>query len=566
MQYRRNGSLEFHNPTEPYTNSCPLLPGQTVNVLEVPCLSESQSDSEHRKSLAHAQTLNPEDRFKRPVPPSSTSLSHIPTPGSSTTESLSLQRPKKAVSACSPDSSHFLTSVQQKAREEWLAESLGRLQTAVVDYCIATSAGHDTCDKPCSFSPRLPGRSICTAPGSCGSSLDSPALTGNQPEGLDKGRKQSRRSRRSRSKVSHGGLLSVSDDSGYQGAPKDFQNPFSNESSPAAHRWHTGGVFSLRRPKTLSSSYGCPESCRFGIDRSTPSVGEPSKSYEISHKPPRPASAPFQSRQRNVIPRLRSAIESSRRRQLLHLDGQGDTAKRNFSRDGQPTSKSKTEVWRQYLPMTGSQDASSRASPETSCFGSSQPESSHFGDRAKQSLPPLDPLNSPERHFPPSDSSGCDWNVLAHKGAKFDTRYSLWTPAATSPSDNLSNASARNSFSMNLESPDSTTKSPRGSPKKLDLSLSGMGSFRNSFRQSAVYEDASEADGLDHFASQETLKPATKRHIDHGKGLIHQEPNGKDDFSSYRLPCPTESTGDLSSLEEDLAARFGLQYRLSRAT
>ena len=56
---------ERHNPSEPSTTVCPLLPGQRLNVLEVPreCRSRSSSES------SDAFTQNPRDKFLTPVPP-----------------------------------------------------------------------------------------------------------------------------------------------------------------------------------------------------------------------------------------------------------------------------------------------------------------------------------------------------------------------------------------------------------------------------------------------------------------------------------------------------------------
>ncbi|MBE7182569.1 MAG: hypothetical protein INR71_15415, partial [Terriglobus roseus] len=65
------GLAESHNPAEPHTNSCPMLPGQCVNVLEVPY--EDTSASSRRQSgsssVVAVQTLNPADRYVNPRPP-----------------------------------------------------------------------------------------------------------------------------------------------------------------------------------------------------------------------------------------------------------------------------------------------------------------------------------------------------------------------------------------------------------------------------------------------------------------------------------------------------------------
>ncbi|KAB8437380.1 hypothetical protein FH972_025059 [Carpinus fangiana] len=61
-KYRRNGDQEFHNPDEPSTSSCPLLPGQLVNVLTV---------AQGPLGLPPQMTMSPQDRTKAPVPASS---------------------------------------------------------------------------------------------------------------------------------------------------------------------------------------------------------------------------------------------------------------------------------------------------------------------------------------------------------------------------------------------------------------------------------------------------------------------------------------------------------------
>ena len=73
LQYRLNGDDEFCDPTEPHTTACPFLPGQDVNVLDVPI--ENIDDTVPFpgsdipwSSVAH--TLDPQDKFLelRPAP------------------------------------------------------------------------------------------------------------------------------------------------------------------------------------------------------------------------------------------------------------------------------------------------------------------------------------------------------------------------------------------------------------------------------------------------------------------------------------------------------------------
>ncbi|KAL6707477.1 hypothetical protein ACN47E_004047 [Coniothyrium glycines] len=63
--YKVDEDEEVHNPTEPSTAVCPLLPGQRLNVLEVPIERHSRSKSE----AFEAFTRNPNDRYLTPVPP-----------------------------------------------------------------------------------------------------------------------------------------------------------------------------------------------------------------------------------------------------------------------------------------------------------------------------------------------------------------------------------------------------------------------------------------------------------------------------------------------------------------
>ncbi|KAH8731641.1 hypothetical protein GQ44DRAFT_767492 [Phaeosphaeriaceae sp. PMI808] len=63
--YKVDGDDEIHNPAEPSTTFCPLLPGQRLNVLELPSEAPSRSHSESPDNF----TRNPSDRYLNPVPP-----------------------------------------------------------------------------------------------------------------------------------------------------------------------------------------------------------------------------------------------------------------------------------------------------------------------------------------------------------------------------------------------------------------------------------------------------------------------------------------------------------------
>lgn len=76
MQYELNGSTEAHDPTMPSTNTCPFLPGQTVNTLHVPFQKADRKRSASLTSLRKGDfmTMNPNDKYTTPraappVPP-----------------------------------------------------------------------------------------------------------------------------------------------------------------------------------------------------------------------------------------------------------------------------------------------------------------------------------------------------------------------------------------------------------------------------------------------------------------------------------------------------------------
>lgn len=77
--YELNGSTETHDPSMPSTNTCPFLPGQTVNTLHVP---EERSERKRSASLNELRkrdymTMNPDDKFITPraAPPAPTDSS-----------------------------------------------------------------------------------------------------------------------------------------------------------------------------------------------------------------------------------------------------------------------------------------------------------------------------------------------------------------------------------------------------------------------------------------------------------------------------------------------------------
>ncbi|KAI0148477.1 hypothetical protein GGR57DRAFT_241906 [Xylariaceae sp. FL1272] len=68
--YEVDGSTETYNPSQPTTTTCPFLPGQTVNTLEMPMERRLRMKSASTNSLRSSdyKTMNPADRFVTPRP------------------------------------------------------------------------------------------------------------------------------------------------------------------------------------------------------------------------------------------------------------------------------------------------------------------------------------------------------------------------------------------------------------------------------------------------------------------------------------------------------------------
>lgn len=76
--YRLNDEVEAYDDSQSYTTSCPLLPGQRLNVIEVPteiqdppsrCRSASGNTLDELASASSTQTLEPSDKFAALNPP-----------------------------------------------------------------------------------------------------------------------------------------------------------------------------------------------------------------------------------------------------------------------------------------------------------------------------------------------------------------------------------------------------------------------------------------------------------------------------------------------------------------
>ncbi|KAJ5161912.1 hypothetical protein N7492_007304 [Penicillium capsulatum] len=83
--YLLNDDVEFYSEVEPVTTKCPLLPGQPVNVLNVPIIlpdsrPHSRSNSHGSEKFEH-RTMNPEDKYMNPRKPPKPDLARLQTSG-----------------------------------------------------------------------------------------------------------------------------------------------------------------------------------------------------------------------------------------------------------------------------------------------------------------------------------------------------------------------------------------------------------------------------------------------------------------------------------------------------
>ncbi|KAL2164688.1 hypothetical protein VTH06DRAFT_3905 [Thermothelomyces fergusii] len=68
--YELDGACETHDPSQPSTNTCPYLPGQTVNTLYIPVERSGRKRSASMTSLNEAdfKTMDPTSKFVTPQP------------------------------------------------------------------------------------------------------------------------------------------------------------------------------------------------------------------------------------------------------------------------------------------------------------------------------------------------------------------------------------------------------------------------------------------------------------------------------------------------------------------
>jgi hypothetical protein len=70
MQYELDGASEAHDPSQPSTNTCPYLPGQTVNTLWIPVEQSLRKRSASLTSLREEdfKTMDPASKYVTPRP------------------------------------------------------------------------------------------------------------------------------------------------------------------------------------------------------------------------------------------------------------------------------------------------------------------------------------------------------------------------------------------------------------------------------------------------------------------------------------------------------------------
>ncbi|MCJ1434187.1 hypothetical protein MMC27_003554 [Xylographa pallens] len=96
--YQLNGDIEHHNAAEPSTTTCPFLPGQIVNILEVPIqvqdVTHGRCDSTSSVGSVH-YTLNPEDKYLDLRPPAAPRYQDSKVSVQSLWDSTAVQKPQE---------------------------------------------------------------------------------------------------------------------------------------------------------------------------------------------------------------------------------------------------------------------------------------------------------------------------------------------------------------------------------------------------------------------------------------------------------------------------------------
>ncbi|KAI9721596.1 MAG: hypothetical protein M1828_005086 [Chrysothrix sp. TS-e1954] len=398
--YIRDGHTEFHNPAEASTNNCPLLPGQTVNVLEIPIeprLYSIRTSSE----LSLPLTMNPGDRFITPRPRvrakesfASIRSSHSRA-SSKRKRSSNLSRSGSAASQGRPK----LQAVEESLRQDWFSQSLGRLQTAVVDACLSLYAGHDNatelrCDRKL-YKVRRPMTAVEALPIAANSSKKP-----SQPR---------HSSSRPNSRFGLGLRISGISHGQDQVNATEFVNPFSGAASRPSRP-----VSELvpRCTENLLEGSGRPVTWACSIDHTTDPVWPCSALEEVLVEQRKAATAP----------------------------GISNTIELGHCQKISP------------VPIDSSPPANSTGNREEQSPALSQDLSAQT-----PTLDVLEPRGSCQ--LPPLSATGSiDWQDVPRmeRNSTFDSTASFWTPAASSPSTNYDDWIPPLANKPVLESPVST--------------------------------------------------------------------------------------------------------------
>ena len=142
--YRLDDDAEYCNPHQPSTTACPLLPGQYVNVLEMPVEMVAHGPSSPaalQPELESAFTLNPDDKFNtKPRAPKDPDVPKAPVPACQSRRS----QPSKAGASQTKES---------KAGVSGLTQDLIRLKTHGFDGSYGDDDDHEDANRRRSLPP-----------------------------------------------------------------------------------------------------------------------------------------------------------------------------------------------------------------------------------------------------------------------------------------------------------------------------------------------------------------------------------------------------------------------------
>ncbi|MCJ1265781.1 hypothetical protein MMC22_005661 [Lobaria immixta] len=115
--YRLDGDVEHHNPAEPSTNLCPFLPGQQVNVLEVPVQAIDPHLQYGPSDFVgpDVYTLDPEAKYIRPKPSVHRPSLYLSLTDVETASAAALPDEVRQSTSTAPDGQKHSSAVQQSA-------------------------------------------------------------------------------------------------------------------------------------------------------------------------------------------------------------------------------------------------------------------------------------------------------------------------------------------------------------------------------------------------------------------------------------------------------------------